>query len=248
MQDSLVMFYIMAGLVALLIGLGKGGVGGMLGVLTVPLLSLAMPTQQVVGLVLPILIVGDVFAISAHWRHWDTRLFLQLMPGGILGILAGTLVLAYIPPLALRRGLGILVLLFIIYRLFIEKRIAAQMAYQPRGWHGWLAGSFSGLTSTIAHAGGPPISVYLLLQKIEPRVFVATSALYFAILNLIKVPSYLAAGLFSSEWLLRSVWITPLLPLGVVLGRLLSIHIKREVFEYIVLSLLAMTVVLLFAL
>ncbi len=244
MHDNLIAFYLVAGLVALILGLGKGGLGGTLGVLATPLMSLVMPVTQVVGLILPMLILGDVFAVYAHWRRWDQRLLNILLAGGILGVLAGTFVLTSVSPLVLRRALGVFVLLFVAYKL-IEEHIARGTAYDPHAWVGVLAGSLSGLTSTLAHAGGPPVAIYLLLKKVEPRTFAATLALFFAVTNLFKVPSYLVAHLFSLDRILRIIWVLPLLPLGVWLGKWISIHLKHEVYEKVILALLTLAAVLL---
>jgi uncharacterized protein len=245
MQNTVMGVYLMAGLVALLIGLGKGGLGGTLGVLSVPLLSLVLPVQQVVGLLLPVLIVGDVFAISAYWRKWDTGLFVKLIPGGALGTLPGTFILVSMSPVALRVGLAIFILLFAAYRLFFEKRLAGHYEYQLRTWHGWLAGALSGVTSSAAHAGGAPVAIYLLLQDTAPGTFVATSALFFAVLNLVKIPSYLIGGVFATVPLHYLIGMVPLLPFGVWLGKLLTSHVERTVFDKIILALLGFSAVLL---
>ena len=236
--------------VSFLVGLDKGGLGGALGVLAVPLLSLALPVQEVVGLLLPVLIVGDIFAVSAHWRRWDARLFWALFPGGVVGTLLGTFVLVSISSAALRIGLGAFVLLFAGYRLVVERRLrergqSARDGYQRRGWHGWLAGTLSGITSSLAHAGGPPVTAFLLLQEVEPRVFVATSALYFAALNLVKVPSYLIGGVFAALPLPVMLLMIPFIPVGVWLGRRLSQRVERTVFERVIVGLLVMSGVLL---
>lgn len=240
MPDNLIAFYVVTALVALIIGADKGGVGGMLGTLGVPLMTLIMPVGEAIALVLPILMFGDIFAVSAHWGHWRGGLLTRLLPGGLLGILAGTFVLVNVPSDLLRIALALLILLFVAYRL-LEQRILRDLTYQPRGWHGVVAGAGAGLTSTIAHAGGPPITIYLLLQRLEPRTFVATAAFYFAILNLTKLPFYVAAGLFDLQRLLAIVWLLPLVPLGVWLGKRLSTRVPRLVFERLILGLLLLS-------
>lgn len=150
-----------------LTGLSKGGLGGMVGASNTPMMVLIMPLDQAVGLLLPILMLGDIFAVAAHWRRWVTRLIWMLILGALIGVALGTWVISNLSPLLLRRGLGVLVLVFLLYRLF-EKRILGSLTYQPRRWHGALAGSTAGFTSTLAHAGGPPITIYLLMQNMQP--------------------------------------------------------------------------------
>ena len=156
----------------------------------------------------------------------------------------GTFILTSVPPLVLRRGLGTLVMIFVVYRIF-ERRILGALTYQARRWHAVLAGSLAGFISTLAHAGGPPITIYLLMQDLQPAVFVATSVLFFTALNWIKVPYYLYAGLFDFETLLKLVWLAPLVPLGVWLGKRLVERINKTWFERIIIVLLLITGILL---
>jgi uncharacterized membrane protein YfcA len=233
-------FFLMTAFVIFIIGVSKGGLSGTVGVLATPLMALVMPADKVIGLLLPILIIADIFAVASHWQKWDNRLVLQLIPGGIAGIILGSFLISSISPLALKRGIGIVVLLFVIYKLF-EQKLINTMAYQSRHWHGVLAGSAAGVSSTLAHTGGPPIVIYLLLQNISPRVFVATSALYFAILNLLKVPSYFFIGLFDFDMFRQIIWLLLLLPLSVWIGKIMAEKIDKVLFERIILVFLTIS-------
>lgn len=119
------------------------------------------------------------------------------------------------------------------------------MTYQPRPWHGILTGAVAGFTSTLAHTGGPPVAIYLLMQQVTPRVFVATSAVYFAIINWLKVPYYIYAGVLDLNQLRRVVWLLPLIPISVLVGRWLSTRIDKKTFERVIIGLLAASAVLL---
>jgi uncharacterized membrane protein YfcA len=233
-------YYAVIGLSAFLTGLSKGGLGGTMGVLITPLLSLVMPIDQAIGLALPIFMVGDVFALAAHWRMWDRRLIWLLLPGALIGITLGTFVLTSISPEGLKLFLAAIIFLFILYKL-LEQRIIARIHYRAHRWHGWLAGAAAGFTSTVAHAGGPPVVIYLLLQGVAPTVFVATSVLFFTVTNWIKVPYYYQAGLLDFQSMLGILWLAPLVPLGVWTGRRLTHKADRLVFERIILSLLGVT-------
>ena len=230
-------FFLITAVVICLIGLSKGGVGGTLGVLATPLMALVLPADRVVGLLLPILMIADVFAVASHWRRWDNRLVLLLMPGAILGMLLGTLFIATISPVTLKRGIGVIVLLFVVYKL-LESRLVNISQYQPHNWHGWLAGGAGGFSSTLAHTGGPPITIYLLMQNIAPRTFVATSALFFMVVNWIKVPSYLYIGLFDFPLLWRTAWLFPLLPISVWVWKRMADKINKALFDRIIIILL----------
>lgn len=237
-------FYFVAACVALLIGLSKGGFGGTLGALATPLLALVMPADQVIGLLLPILMFADVFAVVFHWGHWQRKLIILLIPGAVVGVTIGTFFLTNVPAEALQLWLGIIILLFAIYKLF-EQRLLSHLVYRPRDWHGVVAGTVAGFSSALAHTGGPPITVYLLFQKISPRVFIATSALFFAILNWIKVPYYFYAGLFDFALLRQMSWMLPLVVVGVWLGRRMAGKINPQTYEKLIVVLLLVSALLL---
>lgn len=237
MAGNQTILFIVAALVAFLIGLSKGGLGGTAGALATPMMALVLPADKVIGLILPILMLADIFAVALHWRRWNRHLIILLLPGAVLGVTIGTVFITNAPTELLRTLLGIIVLLFASYKIF-EKRILRTINYEPRNWHGLLAGTVTGFSSALAHTGGPPVSIYLLMQRVTPAVFIGTSALFFFILNWIKVPYYFYARLFDFEQLRRIAWILPLVPVGVWTGRWLAYRIDRQTFENIIVALL----------
>jgi uncharacterized membrane protein YfcA len=244
MIDNHFVFYAVAGLVAFLVGLSKGGLGGSLGALATPLMALVLPAEPVIGLVLPILMFADIFAVALHWGHWKRRLILMLIPGAIIGVTVGTYLITSAPTGTLRRALGVIVLLFVVYKVF-EKRILKAITYESRVWQGVLAGTITGFSSSLAHIGGPPVSIYLLLEDVTPRVFIATSALFFFILNWIKVPYYIYADLFNLHRLWQIAFLMPLVPVGVWVGKWAANKVDKDTFDKIIVVLLAITAVIL---
>jgi uncharacterized membrane protein YfcA len=244
MTNNPTVVLIMIIFVAFMISLSKGGLGGMLGALATPMMALVMPANQVLGLLLPFMLLADVFAVALHWRKWNGRLVWLLTPGAILGVTIGTFFIANAPTNVLKIGLAIISLLFVVYKIF-EKRLLAAVQYKERSWHGWLAGTAGGFASSLAHSGGPPISIYLMLQDVTPSVFIATAVLFFAILNWIKVPYYLYVHLFDFQRLWHLAWITPIVPLGAWLGSWMAKKISKEVFDTIIVVLLTVTALLL---
>lgn len=239
-----IVFFSMTAVVICLIGLSKGGFGGTAGALGTPLMALVMPAHQVVGLLLPILMIADMFAVTAHWQRWDRKLVILLLPGAVVGVLLGTSFITNVSPLVLRRGLGVIALLFAFYKLF-EQAILGSTRYRTQNWHGLAAGTVAGFSSSLAHAGGPPMTIYLLMLEMSPRTFIATSALFFTALNWIKVPSYFYANLFDFNLLWRVVWLLPLLPISVWVGKAISTKINKVLFERIILVLLTLSGILL---
>ncbi|NUM48854.1 MAG: sulfite exporter TauE/SafE family protein [Anaerolineales bacterium] len=172
-------------------------------------------------------------------RVWDAILK-KLIPGAVVGVTIGTFFITNAPTATLRLMLGIIVLIFAGYKL-LEARLFRDVVYQPHDAHGIFAGSVAGFSSALAHTGGPPVSIYLLLRQVPPRTFNATSALFFAIINWIKVPYYFYAGLFDFQQMQALAWLLPLLPLGVWGGKTLAEKISRTAFERVVVGLLVVT-------
>jgi uncharacterized membrane protein YfcA len=227
-----------------MISLSKGGLGGMLGSLATPMMALVMPVNQVLGLLLPIMLLADLFALAFNWRKWNGRLVWLLLPGAVIGVTIGTFFIANVSTYVLKIGLAVIALSFVVYKIF-EKRILNSLNYQERNWHGWLAGTTAGFASSLAHSGGPPIIIYFMLLDVSPSVFIASSVIFFAILNWIKVPYYLYIHLFDFQKLWQIAWVIPLVPLGAWFGRWMATKISKGVFDGIMVGLLALAGLLL---
>ena len=221
---------------ALIVGLAKGGLGGVVGALLVPVLSTIMPISQAIGVALPLLLVGDVFALRAYWRTWDLKYIRLMLPGAVVGIAMGILLLTALSDDTLRRVLGIFTLVVAAYK-FASDSLSA-LAYSPRPWHGVLAGWLAGGASALANAGGPPVTAYLLLQKMPPLAFVGTQTLFFATINTLKLPGFLSAQVIDLPRLLSVLWALPIIPLGVWLGKQIITRLNQRTFERLMLVLL----------
>ncbi len=238
-------YYAIIVIAAALIGLSKGGLGAVLGVLVTPTLTLVMPVADAISLALPLLILGDVFALWFYWKQWDMHYIRLMLPASVIGIIVGTFLLARLDNLTLRHILGSLTLIFVIYRLLSNR--LERLDYHPRDWHGYIGGVASGLGSALANNGGPAFTAYMLLQDLTPEVFVGTTTLFFAVVNLIKLPGLILAGLMDFSQLLGVIWVLPLIPLGVLIGRVVITRLNKEVFEWFMLGVLVIaSLVLLF--
>ncbi len=206
---------------------------------------MSLPAPIAVGLTLPILIAGDIFAIGAHWNGWDWRILRLVLPGSIVGVIVGSLVLSTIQPSLLQHGLGMIALLYCLYKLW-DMRRNKNREKRGAGWlQSTLFGGGSAFASTLANAGGPPFTIYMLLWNITPSVFVGTMALYFGILNAIKLPGYWSTGLLTPERVLMVAWALPFVPFGVWTGVLLDKKLNMATFEKLILVLLAVTGIIL---
>lgn len=225
-----------------LIGVTKGGFNVLGGLLT-PVLSLVLPVSTAVGILLPMLIVGDAFAISMYWRQWDAKLVWRMLPAGVGGALIGTYLLTALSGNALRIALAIFVFILVAYKFGSDR--LTRLAYQPRRWHSPLMGGLAGLASGMFNNGGPAFNSYLLLQKLPPRIFIATTALFFALLNLIKVPGFLYTGVLNVPLLFSVWWVFPFIPLGIWTARWMLTHLNPQAFEWVIMGLLIVSSIVL---
>ncbi len=243
MSNPTPLFYLVLAASTLMIGMGKGGLGVSFAALATPLMALVLPVNQVLPLVLVIQMVADVFAVGAHWKRWDSRLVRLLIPGAIVGVAIGTFFITRVSPQTLRTTLAVVILLFTGYKV-LEPRLLRGVTYRPRSWHSLFAGGISGFASAVANNGGPPVTIYLLMYNLQPRVFIATTALFFLILNYIKLPFYFAADLFNGQQLLSIVWLLPLAPIGVWIGRAFVLRVNKEQYDRVILVFLAISAML----
>lgn len=208
-------FYAVAVPAVLLMGLSKSGFGAGFGSLAVPIMALAIPVPQAAAIMLPLLAVMDALGVAAYVKHFDRSLIRLLLPAGLIGTGVGTALFGVLSPQTVAGVVGALTLLFLAQRLFFPPR--ADSPPPPR-WLGWLLGVASGFTSFVAHAGGPPVSAYVLPLRLPPVTFAATMAVFFAAVNASKWIPYAWLGLIDLRNMATALVLMPLAPLGVWMG------------------------------
>ena len=227
-------FFLYAVPAVVLIGLAKGGFSG-LGALGTPLMALGMDDPvRAAAILLPILIAQDVVGVAAFRKSWDGGVLVAMLPGAIVGIVLGYLLAAKVSSEAVMAVLGAVTILFGVYRLWVERggRIAASS--NSPAWVGSLFGVATGFTSQIAHAGGPPFQMWFMPKKLPRDTFVGTSAIFFAIINWIKVPAFVALGEFNLANLIASAVMLPIAVLASLAGIKLVRRVSMERFYTII--------------
>lgn len=227
----------------LLFGLSKAGFGSGIGILATPLLSLAVPVTKAVGLLLPLLILADVFAFLHYRRRFDGRSVRILVPSACLGIAAGGLFFDYFRAsrLTLQFSIGVLALLFVLFQALRSLILGALGERRPTRLEGILMGMVSGFTSTLAHAGGPPLLMYLLPQKLEKSLFVGTTVIVFASINVIKLLPFWVLGILHFGDAPTVLILAPLTFIGVRLGIFLNKRFSDVWFNRLIYSMLFLT-------
>jgi uncharacterized membrane protein YfcA len=133
-----------------------------------------------------------------------------MLPGAAVGVAAGSLFAARVDEGKLLLALGVITLAFGLYRLWIERGGRIVAASNSPGWVGSLFGVAMGATSQIAHAGGPPFQMWVTPRRLRHETFVGTSSVAFAVVNWMKVPSYLVLGTLNRETLIAAALLLPL--------------------------------------
>lgn len=215
-------FYAAAVPAVLLLGVSKSGFGAGFGSLAVPLMALTVTVPQAAAMLMPALLLMDLLGIAAFRRDVDVRLLKVLIPCGLVGTLVGALLFRVLDPRTVAGLVGALTLLFLTQRLVFPPR--AEAAPPPRSVGGVLA-AIGGFTSFVAHAGGPPVSAYLIPLKLRPIMFTATMAYLFFVINLSKWIPYAWLGLLDLRNMATSLVLLPFAPIGVWVG----IRIARRI-------------------
>jgi hypothetical protein len=214
-------------LVVLLMGISKSAFAGALGVFAVPLLMLKFTAIEAITLMLPLLIIADAMSVKSFWKKWDTTLLFSLIPGAILGIVIANLTMDHINPEYLRYIIALICIMFAIKNIcfkqlhlsFLNNRIGA-----------YFMSASSGVSSTLVHAGGPPLIIYFTAIGLAQTKFIATAAAFFAIMNIIKLIGVLSLGLLTIDTVLIAVAFTPFAFVGNWLGVKLNNRLDKKLF------------------
>lgn len=201
-------FYAAAIPAVIIMGLAKGGFSG-ISILSVPLLALVISPVEAASITLPILIVQDVVSVWVFRRAWDGHSLVILLPSALVGIILGYLLAAYVSPSAVELAIGVISVVFGARWLWIHWS-GRTKPHSSSDLAGVAWGTVSGFTSQIAHAGGVPFQLYMLPKRLERDVLIGTSSLYFAAVNWMKVPAYMALGQFTRANLATSIVLFPL--------------------------------------
>jgi uncharacterized membrane protein YfcA len=210
------LFYAVAIPAVLLTGISKGGFGSALGGIGVPLMALAISPVQAAAILLPVLCFMDLVGVRVYFGKWDKENLKIMLPGALLGIAIGTLTFGLLTENAIRILIGGIAVAFPLNAWFgfgARQHPAGRSAIKGTFWSG-----VSGLTSFLAHAGGPPAMVYMLPQRLDKTTYVATISIFFMFVNAVKLVPYAWLGQFDAANLSTSLVLAPLVPLGVWLG------------------------------
>lgn len=224
-------FYLTAVVAVLLLGIAKGGLAGGIGLVAVPLMSLTIAPARAAAILLPILMLMDLTALRPWWGKWDAKILRTTAPGAVLGTLIGLVTFDLLSPDAMRVMVGAIAFSFSARWWLVRELGPARAASYARGTF-WS--TLAGFTSFSVHAGGPPLHIYLLSQRIDMNTFQATTVAFFFGINWLKIGPYAWLGQLDGSNLSTSLLLAPLAPVGIFLGTWLHHRINEKIFFRIV--------------
>ncbi|MCM8818080.1 MAG: sulfite exporter TauE/SafE family protein [Candidatus Omnitrophica bacterium] len=215
---------------AFLIGVSKTGIPGV-GILAIPLTAMILPAKASTGIILPMLIMGDIFAVSYYRKKAIWKYIFRLLPFATFGIIIGYFLMQKINDQQLSKFIGIIIITILFLNWYWNKKeikIPESIYFAP------LMGLFAGITTMMANAAGPILIIYLLAMKLPKTEFVGTGAWYFFILNWFKVPFSTKLGLINIYSLKLNFLLIPGITLGALLGIIFLKKIPQKIFNNLV--------------
>ncbi|SHN35899.1 hypothetical protein SAMN05216179_3653 [Gracilibacillus kekensis] len=219
----------------LLIGFAKAGVASM-GILVVTIFMMIFPARESVGILLPLLIIGDLFAVTYYRRDVVWRYLFSLVPWVLIGIVLGYFVLDVVTSEQLKPMVGILVLALIVLHISREKLGEKFVEMLPESKVFTISmGILAGFTTMIGNAAGGVMAIYLLVKGLPKKEFVGTGAWFFLFVNVIKIPFYISLGIITVESIKFNAWLIPAILIGALIGVKVIKIMPQKVFQILVL-------------
>jgi len=242
------LLWIYAVLGALMIGVSKAGITG-LSILSIALFTQVFPSsKQASGLILPLLIFGDLVAVSAYRQHTQWRYLWRMFPWTALGVVLGYLTLGRISDHTAKTMIGAIIVS--LAALSFWRTYGSGAKVESAAAVHWsiaaLIGVTAGFITLIANAAGPLMAIYLVAMRLPKMEYVGTAAVFFMLLNLFKVPFMVDLGLITVPSFGFNLLLAPAVVLGAVAGRWLLLRVNQKLFEQLVLALSALGGILLF--
>jgi uncharacterized membrane protein YfcA len=229
---------------ALLVGFSKTAVSGA-NTVSLAIFAAVLPARASTGVLLPILIVGDVLAVLTYRRHAHWPTLWRLFPAVAAGVVIGTLFLVWADDAVVRTSIGAILLFMAGVTLWRRRKAAAtegtddepdSVTTRSGRAKARSYGVLGGFTTMVANAGGPVMSMYLLSAGFRKLGFLGTSAFFFLIVNVTKVPFSVGLGLIDGHSLLLDAALAAFVVPGALIGKWAVNRINQRLFEQLVIA------------
>lgn len=208
----------------LIIGAQKTGVYG-IGMIAIPTMAAIFGGRLSTGVLLPILIVGDVAAVAYYRRNGDVKALLRLLPWALVGIAVGVVFGAEISDTTFRISIAVVVLVSLAL-IVLRERFLSDWEVPHKWWFAAPLGLVGGFATMIGNAAGPVMALYLLALQVPKKTYIGTAAWFFLIVNLVKVPLHAFVwGTIDAESLLLDAVVAP----AVLLGGLIGVFVVKRI-------------------
>ncbi len=229
----------------ILVAMAKTGVAGVYNVV-VPLMAIVFGGKASTGVLLPILLMGDIFAVSYYNRSANWKHIARLVPPAFVGVLLGVWVGGMVSEDIFRIMLAIVVLLGIGLMVFLEVRKVKEV---PEHW--WFSvamGMLAGFTTMVGNVAGPIVAVYMLSMRLPKNTFIGTTAWFFLLINLIKLPFHIFVWeTISYSSLGLDLFVFPAIVIGAFLGiRIVKIISEKFYRRFVIIATVASAMLLIF--
>jgi uncharacterized membrane protein YfcA len=233
-------FWALAGLAAVLVGMGKGGLP-VVGMLSVPVMALVMSPVAAAGLLLPVYVVSDMFGLYAYRHAFDRRVLAIIIPGMTIGVVLGYFTASVVSEDWVTVLIGMIGVVFALNLLLRAKAVVEPRRAEVAPGIFW--GTLTGFTSFVSHSGGPPYSVYTLPLGMTKAVFAGTSTIAFAYVNAIKLIPYYLLGQINLVSLEKVIVLMPVAAVSVFVGvRLVKWLPEKLFFQLVTWALLVVSI------
>jgi uncharacterized protein len=216
----------------LLYGIAKSGLGGSISLISVPLMTIAMPLSQALAIILPILIFSDLIAVYRFRKEFDLSTLKLIIPFAGIGIIIGSLGFSYFSEDLLKIIVGVMGFLFAGHYFLFKKN--KEEKSNKNFFKGGICSMIAGFTSFCVHAGGTPTSIYLLPLRMKKEIYVGTRVIFFTFVNLIKFPFYIKLSMINFETFKQSIILFPLAVVGIFIGYQILKIIDEKLFYNII--------------
>jgi len=220
----------------ILYGIAKSGLGGSMTLISIPLMTIVMPLNEALGIVLPILIFSDFIATYKYRKEFDLSTLKLMVPFAAIGVVIGSLTFSYFSEELLKFIIGLMGFLFAGHYFFLKKNKEAKS--EKNFLKGGICSTISGFTSFCVHAGGTPVSIYLLPLRLKKEIYVGTRIIFFTFMNLIKLPFYINLSMTNFVTFKQSVVLFPVAFIGILIGYKLLKIIDEKLFYNILYALI----------
>ncbi len=222
-----IFFFVLA---AFITGFTKTSVGGM-GILAVLLMAMSFPGKASPGILLPMLIVADIFAVIYYRRSCQWHIIARIFPLTAIGVVIGYFIVDVIPVAVFEMVLGIVILLMLALSMFLEYHrtdISGNLVFA------WATGITAGIATMMGNAAGPIFAVYVLQMGLPKSEFVGTRSWFFLILNSFKIPFSASLGLVTFETLKLDLIAIPVIMVGAYAGYVFLKMINLKLFKWLI--------------